>query len=45
VVVPADQIDAMKTALDGLMKQEARIIGAARKPGVTIEEIKAAFRG
>ena len=45
VVVPADQIDAMKTALDGLMKQEARIIGAARKPGVTVEEIKAAFRG
>jgi regulator of RNase E activity RraA len=45
VVVPVDQIDAMKTALDGLMKQEARIIIAARKPGVTVEEIKAAFRG
>jgi regulator of RNase E activity RraA len=45
VVVPADKIDAMKTALDGLMKQEARIITAARAPGATVETIKAAFRG
>ena len=45
VVVPADKIDAMKTALDGLMKQEARIIAAARAPGATVETIKAAFRG
>jgi regulator of RNase E activity RraA len=45
VVVPADQIDAMKTALDGLAKQEARIISAARAPGATVESIKAAFRG
>src|SRR5580658_2631159 len=45
VVVPADKIDAMKTALDGLMKQEARIIAAARAPGATAETIKAAFRG
>jgi regulator of RNase E activity RraA len=45
VVVPTDKIDAMKTALDGLMKQEARIITAARAPGATVETIKAAFRG
>ena len=45
VVVPVDKIDAMKTALDGLMKQEARIIAAARAPGATVETIKAAFRG
>jgi regulator of RNase E activity RraA len=45
VVVPEDQIDAMAKAMDGLLKQEARIITAARKPGVTVEEIKAAFRG
>lgn len=45
VVVPVDKIDAMKTALDGLNKQEARIIEAARQPGVTVETIKAAFRG
>jgi regulator of RNase E activity RraA len=45
VVVPVDQIDAMAKAMDGLLKQEARIITAARKPGVTVEEIKAAFRG
>jgi len=45
VVVPTDKIDAMKTALDGLMKQEARIITAARAPGATVESIKAAFRG
>jgi regulator of RNase E activity RraA len=45
VVVPVDQIDAMEAALDGLIKQEARIIAAARAPGVTVEAIKAAFRG
>ena len=45
VVVPADKLDDLKAALDGLIKQEARIIAAARKPGVTVEEIKAAFRG
>jgi regulator of RNase E activity RraA len=44
-VVPLDKIDAMKTALDGLIKQEARIIAAARAPDVTVESIKAAFRG
>ena len=45
VVVPAEKIDAMHAALDGLMKQEARIIAAARAPGATVETIKAAFRG
>ena len=44
VVVPIDKIDAMKTALDGLVKQEARIIAAA-KSGQGVEAIKAAFRG
>lgn len=45
VVVPVDKIDAMQAALDGLTKQEARIIAAARAPGATVETIKAAFRG
>jgi regulator of RNase E activity RraA len=45
VIVPADKIDAMQTALDGLAKQEARIIAAARAPGATVETIKAAFGG
>ncbi len=44
VVVPADKIDAMQAALDGLMKQEARIIAAA-KSGKGVDAIKAAFRG
>ena len=44
VIVPVDKIDAMKGALDGLMKQEARIIAAA-KSGQGVEAIKAAFRG
>jgi len=45
VVVPSDTIDAMKPALETLMKQEARIIGAARAPGASVETIKAAFKG
>jgi len=45
VIVPVDKIDAMQTALNGLAKQEARIIAAARAPGATVETIKAAFRG
>jgi regulator of RNase E activity RraA len=45
VVVPAEKIDAMQAALDGLIKQEARIIAAARAPGATVETIKAALRG
>jgi len=44
VVVPADKIDAMQRALDGLLKQEQRIIAAA-KSGQGVEAIKAAFRG
>jgi regulator of RNase E activity RraA len=44
VIVPVDKIDAMAAALDGLMKQEARIIAAA-KSGKGVEAIKAAFRG
>jgi regulator of RNase E activity RraA len=45
VIVPVDKIDAMQTALEGLAKQEARIIAAARAPGATVESIKAAFCG
>jgi regulator of RNase E activity RraA len=45
IVVPSETIDAMKAALDGLNKQEAKIIAAARCPGVTVEAIKAAIRG
>jgi regulator of RNase E activity RraA len=44
VVVPIDKIEVMQAALDGLMKQEARIIAAA-KSGHGVEAIKAAFRG
>jgi regulator of RNase E activity RraA len=45
VIVPVDTVDPMKAALDGLLKQEARIISAARAPGATVESIKAAFKG
>jgi regulator of RNase E activity RraA len=45
VVVPVEKIDAMEEALGGLIKQEARIIAATRCPRVTVEDIKAAFRG
>jgi regulator of RNase E activity RraA len=44
VVVPIDHVDALAAALDGLMKQEAKIIAAARS-GQGVEAIKAAFRG
>jgi regulator of RNase E activity RraA len=44
VIVPVEKIDAMHGALDGLMKQEQRIIAAA-KSGQGVEAIKAAFRG
>jgi regulator of RNase E activity RraA len=44
VVVPVEKIDPMHAALDGLMKQEAKIIAAA-KSGKGVEAIKAAFRG
>jgi len=45
VVVPQDKIGAMQAALDGLVAREARILAAARAPGATVEQIKAAFRG
>jgi regulator of RNase E activity RraA len=45
VVVPMDKIAAMRGALASLSKSEARIIEAARAPGVTIEKLKAAIRG
>jgi regulator of RNase E activity RraA len=45
VVVPADKIAQMKTALDGLLTREARIIQAARAPGATADKIKAAMKG
>ena len=35
VIVPLNTVDPMKGALDGLMKQEARIISAAAKSGAT----------
>lgn len=45
VVVPFDTLDAMPAALETLLKQEARIIEAAKRPGATLAEIKAAIRG
>jgi len=45
VVVPADRIGAMESALDGLINREARIIEAARAPGATADTIKAAMKG
>ena len=45
VVVPMDKIPAMRGALASLTKAEARIIDAARAPGVTVEKIKTAIRG
>jgi regulator of RNase E activity RraA len=44
VIVPTDKIDPMRGTLDKLMKQEQRIIAAA-KSGQGVEAIKAAFRG
>jgi regulator of RNase E activity RraA len=45
VVVPIDRISAMRSALEVLNKKEARIIAAARAPGVTVEKIKTAISG
>jgi regulator of RNase E activity RraA len=45
VVVPVDKIDAMQGANEGLSAREAKIIAAARSPGVTVEQIKAAMKG
>jgi regulator of RNase E activity RraA len=44
IVVPADRIDAMKAALDGLAAREAKIIAAA-KGGGGVAAIKAAMTG
>jgi regulator of RNase E activity RraA len=44
IVVPADKIDAMKTALEGLSAREAKIIAAA-KAGGDVAAIKAAMKG
>ncbi len=35
----------MKAALDGLIKQEARIISAARAPGATVGEHQGGVQG
>jgi hypothetical protein len=35
----------MRSALEVLNKKEARIIAAARAPGVTVEKIKTAMTG
>ena len=45
VVVPLDTIDAMPAALEKLNAQEARIITAAKAPGVTVASLKAAMKG
>ena len=45
VVVPADKIGAMKTALVGLSEREAKVIKAARAPDMTVEKITAAIKG
>lgn len=45
VVVPLDKVAEMPKALDELLAQEGRILEAARKPGATLEAIKAAIRG
>jgi len=44
VVVPADQIGAMRSALEGLSAREAKIIAAARAGG-GVAAIKAAMKG
>jgi regulator of RNase E activity RraA len=45
VVVPVGIIDALQDAADGLAAKEAKIIAAARTPGVTVEMIKATMKG
>ncbi len=44
IVVPADKIEAMRKALEGLSAREAKIIAAA-KAGGDVEAIKAAMKG
>ena len=43
VILPADKIDEMMGALEGLVEREARIIRAANDPGMTVERIKEAI--
>jgi len=45
VVVPADKVDELMKALEGLTEREARIIEAANDPNVTVEKLKAAMGG
>jgi regulator of RNase E activity RraA len=45
VVVPADKVDEMMKALEGLTEHEAKIIQAANDPNMTVEKLKAAMRG
>jgi regulator of RNase E activity RraA len=45
VVVPSDKMGEMRIALDKLLKNEARIIEAARAPGADVEKLKAAILG
>jgi len=45
VVVPADKVEEMMKAIEGLTEREAVIIEAARDPDVTVEKLKAAIRG
>jgi regulator of RNase E activity RraA len=45
VVVPADKVDEMMKANEGLTEREARIIEAANAPDMTVDKIKEAMRG
>lgn len=45
VVVPLETVAPMQAAADDLAAKEAKIIAAARAPGVTVEKIKAAMKG
>lgn len=44
VIVPLELIDKMKPALDTILAKEAKIIGAAKAPGATVESIKASMK-
>lgn len=45
VVVPENKVDEMMQALQGLTEREARIIAAANDSNMTVEKLKAAFKG
>jgi regulator of RNase E activity RraA len=45
VVIPADKVEEMMKALEDLTTREAAIIEAANDPDMTLEKLKAAFRG